>query len=192
MLMLPKSRLGLLLACGLLALSAGRANAEKLKVCATVPDLGSLVIEVGGDEVSVTVFGKGQEDPHFIEAKPSFIKATSEADMFVELGMEMEIGYAPLLLGNARNSRVLQNGPGFVDASRAITPIELPSGSVDRSMGDVHAAGNPHYLLDPINGLKVAALLRDKLVELRPEKKDYFDARYSDFRKRLGNALVGE
>src|SRR5215212_8772674 len=188
MLMLPKSRLGLLLAGGLLALSAGRADAEKLKVCATVPDLGSLVSEVGGDEVSVTVFGKGQEDPHFIEAKPSFIKATSEADMFIELGMEMEIGYAPLLLGNSRNARVLANGPGFVDASRAVAPMELAAGTVDRSMGDIHAAGNPHYLLDPINGLKVAALLRDKLIELRPQKKDYFDSRYGDFRKRLGIA----
>src|SRR5215216_2703511 len=189
MLRFSELQLGLLLAGGLLALSAGRAHAEKLKVCATVPDLGSLITEVGGDEVSITVFGKGQEDPHFIEAKPSFIKATSQADMFVELGLEMEVGYVPVILNNARNAKVLANAKGFVDASRAIEPLEVPSGPIDRSMGDVHSAGNPHYLVDPLNGLKVAALLRNKLTELRPEKKEYFEGRYADFRKRLGNAM---
>jgi ABC-type Zn uptake system ZnuABC Zn-binding protein ZnuA len=172
--------------------ASGLQAQSPLKVCATIPDLGSLAREIGGDQVAVTVFGKGQEDPHFIEAKPSFIKATSQADLFVEMGLELEIGYAPVLLGNSRNSRVLANSRGFLDASRGIEPMELPSGPMDRSMGDVHPAGNPHYLLDPLTGLKVAALLRDKLSELRPEKKDYFDARYADFRRRLGVAMVGE
>ena len=181
------------LAFVVLCLSAVAARAdEPLKVCATVPDLGSLAREIGGDQVSVTVFGKGQEDPHFIEAKPSFIKATSQADMFVELGLEMEIGYAPVLLGNSRNARVLPNSRGFVDASRVIQPLELPTGPMDRSMGDVHPAGNPHYMLDPLNGLKVAGLLRDKLSELRPQKKEYFDGRYANFRQRLGAAMVGD
>ena len=167
------------------------AQARPIKVCATVPELGSLVREIGGDQVSVTVFAKATEDPHFIEAKPSFVKATSEADLFVFGGLEMEVGYVPVLLTNSRNAAVLTGSRGYVDCSKVIQPLEVPSGTIDRSLGDVHAAGNPHYLLDPLNGLKVAALLRDTLADQRPEKREYFAARYADFRMRLGVALVG-
>jgi ABC-type Zn uptake system ZnuABC Zn-binding protein ZnuA len=169
-----------------------QGDSRPLHVAVTVPDLGSLVQEIGGDQVAVTVFAKGTEDAHFIEAKPSFIKTLSEADLFVEMGMEMEMGWAPVLQQNARNANVLPGARGFLDASTAITPLDVPSGPVDRSMGDVHPAGNPHYLLDPINGLRVARLLRDKLIELRPERREYFDGRYANFRQRLGAALVGE
>ena len=166
--------------------------AKPLQVCATVPDLGNLVREVGGDRVSVTVFAKGTEDPHFVEAKPSFIKALSQCDLYVQTGMDLEIGWAPVLLQNSRNGAVLPGGRGFLDASTVIAPLEVPTGPVDRSMGDVHPLGNPHYLLDPLNGFKVARLIRDKLIELRPDHKAYFDNRYASFSKRLGVALVGE
>jgi ABC-type Zn uptake system ZnuABC Zn-binding protein ZnuA len=170
----------------------GQGDAQPLQVAVTVPDLGSLVREIGGDQVAVTVFVKGTEDFHSVEAKPSFIKTLSEADLFVEMGMEMEMGWAPVLLQNARNAKVLPGGRGFLDASTVITPLEVPSGPVDRSMGDVHPAGNPHYLVDPISGLRVARLIRDKLIELRPERRGYFDDRYAIFRQRLGAALVGD
>jgi ABC-type Zn uptake system ZnuABC Zn-binding protein ZnuA len=170
----------------------GQGDARPLQVAVTVPDLGSLVREIGGDQVAVTVFVKGTEDFHSVEAKPSFIKTLSEADLFVEMGMEMEMGWAPVLLQNARNAKVLPGGRGFLDASTVITPLEVPSGPVDRSMGDVHPAGNPHYLVDPISGLRVARLIRDKLIELRPERRGYFDDRYAIFRQRLGAALVGD
>ena len=163
-----------------------------IQVCATVSDLGSLVREVGGDQVSVTVFAKGTEDPHFIEAKPSFIKALSQCDLYVQTGMDLELGWAPVLLQNARNGAVLPGGHGFLDASTVIAPLEVPTGPVDRSMGDVHPLGNPHYLPDPVNGLRVARLIRDKLIELRPNHKAYFENRYASFSKRLGTALVGE
>jgi len=166
--------------------------AQPLRVAVTVPDLGSLVQDIGGDQVAVTVFAKGTEDAHFIEAKPSFIKTLSAADLFVEAGMELEMGWAPTLLQGARNAKVLPGARGFLDASTAITPLEVPTGPVDRSMGDVHPEGNPHYLLDPINGLRVARLIRDKLIELRPERQKYFEERYASFRQRLGAALVGE
>lgn len=169
----------LLVACAmLLGLQAG---AVPLQVCCTVPDLGDLVKQVGGDEVSVTVFTKGAEDPHFVEAKPSFVKALSRADLFVEIGMELEIGWAPVLLQNAGNAKVLGNALGHVDASTFITPLEIPAGTIDRSMGDVHPAGNPHYLLDPQNGLRVAEGLRARLAVLRPEKAADFQRRYDDF-----------
>ncbi len=165
---------------------------KPIQVCATIPDLGNLAQEMGSDQVKITVFAKNQEDPHFVEAKPSFIKALSQADLFLQIGMELEIGYAPVLLQNARNSRVLIGAPGYVDCSKVITPMEIPAGPVDRSMGDVHPLGNPHYMTDPLNGLQVARLIRDKLIELRPEKKQFFEDRYMVFYKKLGEALVGE
>ena len=165
---------------------------RSIQVCATVPDLGSLAGEIGGEQVSVTVFAKGPEDAHFLEPKPSFIKALSQCELYIQAGMDLEIGWVPTLLQNARNGAVLPGGHGFLDASTVIAPLEVPTGPVDRSMGDVHPLGNPHYLVDPLNGLKVARLIRDKLIELRPNHKAYFENRYASFSKRLGTALVGE
>jgi zinc/manganese transport system substrate-binding protein len=176
-----------------LSIPFGYAQSSKpLQVCVTVPDLGSLAQEIGGDQVKVTVFAKSQEDPHFVEAKPSFIKALSQADLYIQVGMELEVGYAPVLLQNARNSRVLPGALGFLDASKAVAPLEIPTGSIDRSMGDVHPMGNPHYLLDPLNGLLVARLIRDRLIELRPEKKSFFEERYAIFYRKIGDGLIGD
>jgi ABC-type Zn uptake system ZnuABC Zn-binding protein ZnuA len=173
------------------ALAAAETPAP-LRVCATVPDLGSLAREVGGDAVEVTVFVKGGQDPHFMEAKPSFIKALSQADLYIQIGLELEVGWVPNLLQNSRNGQVLRGAPGHLDASTAIQPLDVPAGVIDRAMGDVHPYGNPHYLLDPLNGLKVARAIRDRLVDLRPARKADFDARFESFRKKLGAALVGE
>jgi ABC-type Zn uptake system ZnuABC Zn-binding protein ZnuA len=106
--------------------------------------------------------------------------------------MDLESGWAPVLLQNARNAKILPGAPGYVDASSVITPLEVPTTPVDRSMGDVHPLGNPHYLSDPKNGLKVAALLRDKFSAQQPENVRYFTNRYMNFRQRVGAALVGE
>ena len=165
---------------------------KPIQVCATVPDLGNLAQEIGGEQVKITAFAKSQEDPHFVEAKPSFIKALSQADLFLQIGMELEIGYAPVLLQNARNSRVLVGAPGYVECSKVITPMEIPTGPVDRSMGDVHPLGNPHYMTDPLNGLRAARLIRDRLIELRPEKKSFFEERYSTLYRKMGDALTGD
>ena len=176
----------------LLVVPASPAPAAPLQVCATVPELGVLTREVGGDEVSVVVFAKGTEDPHFVEARPSFVKELSRADLLVVIGLDFEIGYLPVLLRNARNGRALPGAPGHLDASLAIERLDQPTAPVDRSMGDVHPYGNPHYLLDPLNGLRVARLVSARLAELRPEKRAYFDARSAAFARRLGTALVGE
>jgi ABC-type Zn uptake system ZnuABC Zn-binding protein ZnuA len=164
---------------------------EPLKVCATVPDLGDLVRQVGGEEVSVTVFAKGAEDAHFVEPRPSFVKELSRADLYIQMGLELESGWAPVLLRGARNAKVQPGTGGYLDASQAIQAIDIPAGIVDRSQGDVHATGNPHYLLDPVNGLKVARLIRDRLIALRPARRDAFEHHYADFRQRLGESLVG-
>lgn len=166
--------------------------AQTLRVCATVPELGSLAREVGGEYVSVTVFAKAAEDPHFVEAKPSFIKALSECDLYMQVGFNLEMGWAPILLQNARNGRVLPGTQGYLDASVVIDALEVPSGPVDRSLGDVHAFGNPHYLTDPLNGLRVARLIQDRLSVLQPSAAPYFRDRYEAFHQRLSIALVGE
>ncbi|MEA3410029.1 MAG: metal ABC transporter substrate-binding protein [Pseudomonadota bacterium] len=165
---------------------------EPLRVVATVPDLGSIARSIGGDGVTVTSIARGMEDPHFVEARPSYIKLLNRADLYLQLGMDMETGWAPVLLENARNGRVLPGAPGYVDASTVVTPLEVPRNTVTRAMGDVHAWGNPHYLLDPVEGLKVAALIRDRLIALRPEQRTTFEERYETFANDLAVSLVGE
>lgn len=178
---------------GLLSLGlTAPAHAQPLQLCATVPELGSLAREVGGEQLAVTVFATGTEDAHFVVPKPSFITALSRCDAYVQIGLDLEVGWAPPLLLNSRNARVQTGRPGYIDASVAIAPLEVPSTPVDRSLGDIHPRGNPHYLLNPLNGLRVAGLLRDRLSALRPSASQDFARRYQDFRRRLGVALVGE
>jgi zinc/manganese transport system substrate-binding protein len=120
------------------------AAAEPLRVCTTIPDLGDLVRQVGGDQVVVTVFARAADDPHFVEARPSFTKALARADMLVVVGLELEIGWVPVLQEQARNPRVQVGGPGYVDASVAVDKLGVPAAGTDRSHGDVHAGGNQH------------------------------------------------
>src|SRR5258708_7621133 len=109
----------------LLSTAAAFATAadQPLAICATVPDLGALAHEVGGEKVTLTVFAKGPEDPHFIEARPSFVRALADADLFIQTGLELEVGWAPVLLKNARNARVLPGAAGFLEASSVIQPL---------------------------------------------------------------------
>lgn len=174
------------------AIPAFAQEKNPLKVCCTLTDLGSLVREIGGEKVNVSVFAKGTEDAHFIETRPSFIKELSTADLYLQAGLELEIGWAPLLLRQCRNARVQPAAAGYLDCSKVIEPLDIPKGPVDRSQGDVHAFGNPHYLLDPVNGLKVAKLIAQKLTELRPADREYFEQRYSAFSRRLAVAMIGE
>lgn len=180
--------------------AAAQTEDDVIRIVATVPDLGSLARSIGGERVVVTVVAQPQEDAHFALARPSFVKALSEADAYIQSGLELEIGYAPMLLNNARNPKVLPRNPGYVDsgnpgyidAATAIVPLEIPRVSIDRAMGDVHAMGNPHYLLDPVRGLSVAALLRDRFAQIRPRQAAFFKQRYEDFSRQLNTALVGE
>lgn len=180
----------------LLVAAAGRSDAaqsdDKLNVCCTVPSIASIAEEVGGDQVAVTSFAKGGENPHFIDARPSYVKTLSSSDLFIQQGLELEIGWAPLILQQARNGKVLPGARGFLDVSSAITPLERSTGPIDRSMGDVHPNGNPHFMTDPVNGIKVARAIRDRLCELRPAAKPGFEQRCADFEKKVCTALVGE
>jgi ABC-type Zn uptake system ZnuABC Zn-binding protein ZnuA len=184
----------LLLAALVLAASSRAAIAappRPLAACVTVPELASIVREVGGDRVTVETFTKPTEDPHFTPARPSLIKALNGCELFAQVGLDLEAGWVPLLLKNARNPGVLPGAPGFLDASTVITPLEVPVGIVDRSLGDVHPYGNAHYLTDPVNGMAVAGFVHQKLVGLRPDARAYFDERLAAFRAAVATALVG-
>jgi len=175
-----------------LAVSAAGAAAAPLRVATTTTDLASLVEAVGGDEVEVTAFAKGGQDPHFIEARPSFIRVLSRADLFVETGLKLEEGWVPALLRSARNTRVQPGGEGHLEASAFVELRGIPTGTVDRSMGDVHGLGNPHYLTDPVSGLRVSRAIAAALTRLRPEQAAVFEARAKAFETTLVTRLVGE
>ena len=172
-----------------LLVAAGEARAQgKLKVVATTEDLGAIAQEVGGDRITVESLAKGYQDPHFVEAKPSFILKLKDADLLIVVGRELEIGWLPPLLTSSRNSKIQVGGPGYLDASLNVKILELPTGEITRAMGDVHPLGNPHYWLDPENGRRVAKEIDAKLDELRPGDKAYFDGRLADFNTRLDAA----
>jgi zinc/manganese transport system substrate-binding protein len=167
------------------------AGADPLRVVATSPDLADLARRVGGDAVAVTALSRGPQDLHFVEPRPSFVKDLHRAELLIQVGMELEGGWLPALLQAARNPAIQPGAAGSLDASAAIAPREVPRSRVDRSMGDVHPFGNPHYLPDPLNGLRVAGAIRDRLSALRPAEAAGFAARHDAFAAALVERLVG-
>jgi len=173
------------LAAGLLA--AAPAHAE-LNVVTTTEDLAALAREVGGDKVKVESLSRGYQDPHFVEAKPSFVIKLHSADLLIAVGRELEIGWLPPLVNQARNAKVQPGGEGYFDASQGVKILEIPTGQLTRAMGDVHPQGNPHYWLDPDNGLRIAKGIQKKLSALSPADAAYFAQREDAFEKRLAEA----
>jgi zinc/manganese transport system substrate-binding protein len=167
----------------------GSANAfAALKVVTTTQDLESLTREVGGDKVTVESLAKGYQDPHFVEAKPSFILKLHSADLLVVVGRELEIGWLPPLINQSRNTRIQPNADRYLDASLTAKILEIPTGQITRAMGDVHPSGNPHYWLSPDNGRRIAQEIQKKLAEISPADAAYFAQRYADFDRRLAEA----
>jgi zinc/manganese transport system substrate-binding protein len=176
-----------LAAAWLFLTAAGEASAA-VKVIATTEDLASLVREVGGDRVTVEALARGYQDPHFVEAKPSFILKLHGADLLVVVGRELEQAWLPPLITQSRNARIQPGAAGYLDASLGARILEIPTGQITRAMGDVHPLGNPHYWLSPENGRHIAQVLLKKLSELAPNDASYFAQRYADFDGRLGEA----
>ncbi len=168
------------------------AGADQLAVCASTADLASLAREIGGERIAIEVFAKGGDDPHFIDARPGFVRALSRADVLIENGLELEVGWLPVVVDQARNAELHPRLPGRIVASDAIAPLGVPGAGVDRSAGDVHALGNPHYLLDPVCALAVARLIRDRLAQVDPAGAEAYRASCEAFTRRLAVALVGE
>jgi ABC-type Zn uptake system ZnuABC Zn-binding protein ZnuA len=173
------------LAAGLLAAPAAHAA---LNVVTTTEDLAALAREVGGDKIKVESLSRGYQDPHFVEAKPSFVIKLHSADLLIAVGRELEIGWLPPLVNQARNAKVQPGGDGYFDASQGVKILEIPTGQLTRAMGDVHPQGNPHYWLDPDNGLRIAKGIQKKMSALSPADAAYFAQREEAFEKRLAEA----
>jgi zinc/manganese transport system substrate-binding protein len=167
---------------------APRAGAAALNVVASTEDLADLTRQVGGDRVKVESISRGYQDPHFVEAKPSFILKLAKAELLVAVGRELEIGWLPPLIQQSRNARIQVGADGYLDASLTAKILEIPTTQITRAMGDVHPLGNPHYWLDPGNGRRVAKAIVDKLSRMAPADAAYFASRYADFDKRLAEA----
>jgi ABC-type Zn uptake system ZnuABC Zn-binding protein ZnuA len=159
------------LAAALLAPPA--AATQKLSVVTTTPDLAAIAQAIGGDAVEVRALAKPTEDPHYVDAKPSHVVTLNRADVLIEGGAELELGWLPPLLETARNSRIAGGAAGRIVASQGIRLLEIPS-TFDRSRGDVHALGNPHFLLDPVNARAVAAQIAQRLARVAPAQAETF------------------
>jgi zinc/manganese transport system substrate-binding protein len=174
-----------LLACMILSPAA---EAKKLNIVTSTTDMAALAQEVGGEKISVESIAKGYQDPHFVEAKPSFLLKLRQADLLIAVGLQLEIGWLPPLITQCGNARIQVGAPGYLDASQFAEILEVPQGTVTRAQGDVHPLGNPHYWLDPDNGRRIARGIANKLAEMDPGDGAYFQERFQDFDKRLSVA----
>jgi ABC-type Zn uptake system ZnuABC Zn-binding protein ZnuA len=171
-----------------LMIPAATSAQSKLNVVASTEDLASLAREVGGDRINVEAIARGYQDPHFVEAKPSFILKLQKADLLIVVGRELEIGWLPPLIQQSRNAKVQEGAEGYLDASQGVRILDIPTGQITRAMGDVHPLGNPHYWMDPENGRIIAREVAGKLSQFRPGDRAYVEQRLADFEKRLTEA----
>jgi ABC-type Zn uptake system ZnuABC Zn-binding protein ZnuA len=166
--------------------------AGKMNILTSTSDLKSLTEAVGGKHVNVSALATGRQDPHFIQAKPSYMMKAKKADLWVRVGLELEIGYEQLIIDGSRNRKIRFGNPGHLDVSEGVLRLEVPTTQkVDRSMGDVHPLGNPHYWLDPCNGRIMAKNICRRLKQLDPENAQSYESNLSVFLKKLDAALFG-
>ncbi len=171
-------------------LGMGTAAHAQLNVVTTTSDLATLVQTIGGDAVEVYSIVPGVQDPHYTEAKPSYIRRINRADLLVTIGLDLEVVWLPLLINGARNPALVPGNQGYLEASQGIRVLEVPSGHIDRSQGDIHPAGNPHYWLNPHNGLSIAERITERLSSLSPKDADLFQANLTAFRGRLETRIA--
>jgi ABC-type Zn uptake system ZnuABC Zn-binding protein ZnuA len=184
-------RAALVLSSALLAgLSQPRA-ADRLRVIASVPNLGSIAAAVGAERIDLTVIAIGSQDAHFVDPKPSFITRMRKADLLLINGLDLEIGWIPPLTEGARNARLLRGADGYIDCSIGVELLEVPS-NLSRAEGDVHPYGNPHYLTDPLNAEIVARTIAAALTAADPGSAAAYEERRKAFTERLHKALFGE
>jgi zinc/manganese transport system substrate-binding protein len=157
---------------------------SKIHVVTTLPDLKSIAEIVGGDKVDVFSIATGFQNPHFVDPKPSYILKLSNADLFVTIGLDLEIGWAVPLLNSARNAKIQKGGEGYVDASVNVPLLQVPS-SINRAEGDIHIYGNPHYWIDPLRGKFIAQSIADGLARISPENQPYFQANLKIFNDKI-------
>jgi zinc/manganese transport system substrate-binding protein len=172
--------------CATLILAGVSTSAEaKLRVVTSLQDLASIADTIGGDRVETFALARGYQDPHFVDAKPSFILKLSRADLLIVAGLELEIGYLPPLIDQSRNEKIHPGSPGYLDGSIGCDILQRPIQAVTRAMGDVHPYGNPHYWTDPENGRVIARAVASKLSELDPSGKATYEANLAAFDAKL-------
>jgi len=182
--------LSILLICGFFIVTTTYAKEKKLNVLTTTTDLKSITEFIGKDKVKVDSICRGYQDPHFAEAKPSFMIKAKKADLFIRIGLELEIGYEQLIIDGSRNPKIRIGQPGHLDASEGVNLLEVPSTTkIDRSMGDVHPMGNPHYWLDPLNAKIIALNITRRLSKLSPEDSAYFEKNLLKFNKKIDRKM---
>ncbi len=173
------------LASLLLALVPAAAGAS-LQVVTTTDGLAALARDVGGDRVAVTALSHGNQDPHFVDPNPNLAVKLRDADLLVDVGLDLEIGWLPPLVNQSRNAGIQPGNERRFTAASAIRVLDVPTGPVDRSLGDLHPAGNPHFLDDPPRAVEVAQALAAKLAALDPAGAAGYRARAADFARRIG------
>jgi len=170
----------------LAALASFSSAAEaKLRVVSSLQDFASIAQSIGGDRVEATSLAKGYQDPHFVDAKPSFVLQLSRADLLIAAGLELEIGYLPPLIDQSRNDKIHPGNPGYLDASVGCDILQRPTTQVTRAMGDVHPYGNPHYWTDPNNGRVIARAIAARLSQLDPAGSATYQKNLAAFEQRL-------
>ena len=169
-------------------IGASAVNAKKIEVVTTTMDLKSITELIGADKVDVTSIATGYQNPHFVDPKPSYIIKLSRADMFVTVGLDLEVGWSPQLLVSSRNTKIQKGSPGYVDASVGIALMQVPS-VINRGEGDIHIYGNPHYWLDPVNGKQIARNICDALERISPENKAFFESNLTSFDAKIDAKL---
>ncbi len=173
------------------AVSPLYAAGSKIRILTTTEDLRFIAEYIGGDRVKVDSLARGYQDPHYLEAKPSFMMKAKNADLFIRIGLELEIGYEELIIDGSRNTKIRIGTPGHLDASEGVGLLEVPTTTkVDRSMGDVHPMGNPHYWLDPENVKIVAYNIANRLSELSPDSAAYFQENLAAFDKKMDGKMA--
>ncbi len=168
----------------------GRPPVAPVKVVTSLTTYAAIAREVVGDRGSVTSIAQGDENPHYVQPKPSFVPLLASADMFVTTGLDLEL-WVPALLDKAGNPKVTEGGPGYVAAYAGVRLLDVPT-SFSRSQGDIHVFGNPHIWTDPLNAVQIARNVLTGLKRVSPENSDYFTTREKDFEDRIYNALYGE
>lgn len=171
-------------------LTALPARADEVRVVATVPALAAIAQEIGGARVQVTPLSLPGQDPHFVDARPSLALALNRADLLLLVGLELEQGWLPTLLTGARNGRIQPGAMGHLDCSTVVERLGVSAAPVDRRHGDVHAGGNPHYLFDPRNGLRVGEVIAERLAELDPAHAADYAAGLEKFRASLRQKIA--
>ncbi len=182
--------IALVTTCAALGLGT-EAMAERLKIVTTTSDLASIAKAVAGDKADVRGICTGKEDPHMLQAKPSVILQARDADLWIRIGLELEIGWEQPILDGSRNNRIRVGAPGHLDVSESALILDVPQAPITRAMGDVHPMGNPHYWLDPLNGRRIAGAIAERLAQLRPEDAAAFRANAAAFQKALDERMFG-